>query len=437
MSVSDHNLNDDELVAYLDGELDEQRASEIEQRLRDEPELREKLAELQNTWDLLDTLPQGEARHSFTQTTLEFVFDDAKKEIRRSRKGFSPAAIISIVSVLMLLIGGAIGFFAIDYYRKQPIREIIADLDTIENVDQYLILKDVEFLKLLNEESDLFVSDAEIESLDGETSEDSETLSPQKVSFTLREGIDYINSLDDSQLNELKRKQRLFSEQLSDEQKDHVRSIHQAIHSDPEHEQLMVTLQLYHEWIKSLKSSVRADLLELSPEKRIETIRFLQYQQHQMTFGIEDNFQIPNVDDTSKVYRWMRETIDIGRRDEKGKKAARGKGYRSLSQLLENILAEEVIARELFFTDDRIDLLFDGLSPESQYIIAQCPTYDAKVKLIFQWCRAVAAFRVTANQREAVYRSLTADEKSDLDEMSIESRRRHLDILYWKLKRSR
>ena len=88
MSNETPNLPDDDLVAYLDGELAADRIAEIEQVLRDQPSVRERLAELQNTWHLLDTIPRAQATHSFTRSTLEFVVDDAKKELRKNRKGF-------------------------------------------------------------------------------------------------------------------------------------------------------------------------------------------------------------------------------------------------------------------------------------------------------------------------------------------------------------
>jgi anti-sigma factor RsiW len=68
------NLNDEEradLVAYLDGELDEEAARALEARLANDPQARAEADTLRRTWELLDYLPRAEASTSFTHRTLE------------------------------------------------------------------------------------------------------------------------------------------------------------------------------------------------------------------------------------------------------------------------------------------------------------------------------------------------------------------------------
>src|SRR5436309_6760893 len=67
-------LSDEEradLVAYLDGELDEQAAQALEARLSSDPHARAEADTLRRTWELLDYLPRTEASTSFTHRTLE------------------------------------------------------------------------------------------------------------------------------------------------------------------------------------------------------------------------------------------------------------------------------------------------------------------------------------------------------------------------------
>ena len=45
-----------ELVAYLDGELDAETSTRVEQRLTEDDDYRTQLQQLQRTWDLLDEL---------------------------------------------------------------------------------------------------------------------------------------------------------------------------------------------------------------------------------------------------------------------------------------------------------------------------------------------------------------------------------------------
>src|SRR5438132_13136828 len=61
----------DDLVAYLDGELDEDSARQLEAKLTLDPEARADADALQQTWGLLDYLPRPEPSPSFTHRTLE------------------------------------------------------------------------------------------------------------------------------------------------------------------------------------------------------------------------------------------------------------------------------------------------------------------------------------------------------------------------------
>jgi anti-sigma factor RsiW len=68
------NLSDEDranLVAYLDGELDEQAARALEARLATDAQARAEAEGLRRTWEMLDYLPRAEASTSFTNRTLE------------------------------------------------------------------------------------------------------------------------------------------------------------------------------------------------------------------------------------------------------------------------------------------------------------------------------------------------------------------------------
>jgi hypothetical protein len=60
-----------ELVAYLDGELDDATARKVEMRLATDPAARRKAAALKKTFDLLDYLPRPEPSADFTTRTLD------------------------------------------------------------------------------------------------------------------------------------------------------------------------------------------------------------------------------------------------------------------------------------------------------------------------------------------------------------------------------
>jgi anti-sigma factor RsiW len=80
-------LNEEEratLVAYLDGELNEEASQEFEARLSREPALRAEADALKKTWELLDYLPRPEPSGAFTHRTLERL---AVRETAKLRNG--------------------------------------------------------------------------------------------------------------------------------------------------------------------------------------------------------------------------------------------------------------------------------------------------------------------------------------------------------------
>src|SRR5262249_11991532 len=67
-------LNDDEradLVAYLDGELDEAATQAVEAKIAADPEARAELDALKQTWGMLDFLPKSSPSPNFTNRTTQ------------------------------------------------------------------------------------------------------------------------------------------------------------------------------------------------------------------------------------------------------------------------------------------------------------------------------------------------------------------------------
>jgi hypothetical protein len=79
---------DDELVAYLDGELDPAAARAVEDRLARDPAARDRAAELKKAFDLLDYLPKPEPSPTFTTRTLD--------KLPAVKSGPSPAALPAV-----------------------------------------------------------------------------------------------------------------------------------------------------------------------------------------------------------------------------------------------------------------------------------------------------------------------------------------------------
>ncbi len=83
-------LNDEDranLVAYLDGELDESQAREVETKLSLDPKARAEAEAMRRTWDLLDYLPTPPPSPNFTHRTLDRIA--AQKSSQVGKQGWA------------------------------------------------------------------------------------------------------------------------------------------------------------------------------------------------------------------------------------------------------------------------------------------------------------------------------------------------------------
>src|SRR6185436_1430854 len=71
---------DEEIVAYLDGELDSETEARVVRRLSDDPAYRLRLNQLQQAWDLLDNLRGTEADDEFAASTVAMVALQAEQD---------------------------------------------------------------------------------------------------------------------------------------------------------------------------------------------------------------------------------------------------------------------------------------------------------------------------------------------------------------------
>jgi anti-sigma factor RsiW len=154
----DPDALDEQLVAYLDGELDEATGRQIETLVASDPKLRERLARLGRTWDLLGELESPEVGGKFTESTLDMVAVAAEDEVRARREAMPRLRRRRwAMAGASLLAAGAVGFLAVALL-PDPNRQLLQDLPVLENLEEYRNVDDIQFLRALGD-AKLFTED--------------------------------------------------------------------------------------------------------------------------------------------------------------------------------------------------------------------------------------------------------------------------------------
>ncbi len=143
---------DEQLVAYLDGELDAESSRRIEALLASDAEVRRRLQSLERTWDLLDELDAAPVGEPFTQTTLEMVAVAAHEDVERDRAEAPRRRRRRLLTAGGgLLAAAAAGFLAVVLSAPDPNRQLLEDLPVLENFDEYRQVESIEFLRELRD----------------------------------------------------------------------------------------------------------------------------------------------------------------------------------------------------------------------------------------------------------------------------------------------
>ncbi len=152
-------ITEELLVAYLDGELDEQTAEQVQRGLETDPDLRLRLESLSGSWAMLDELQEPQVKTDFTESTLEVVALGAHSDIDQSRPSGPLQRLGRYLTVAAGLFAACfLGFICVAMFRPDPNRQLLEDLPVVQRLDEYRQIDSVEFLQELRK-SELFSED--------------------------------------------------------------------------------------------------------------------------------------------------------------------------------------------------------------------------------------------------------------------------------------
>ena len=296
--MNDHNpiksdKIEDELVAYLDGELDAAARQQVEERLGRDTTYRSRLQSLQHAWDLLDVLPRTSASESFTRSTVEMVALSAAVDIeglkQTTKKQFRWAWLFGSGGALVVAV---IGYIIVSTMMAIPDRELLCALPVLANLDYYRQAGSMEFLRQLDREGLFSTTDR------GQSG---------MISFVANQSMNdrrkQLLAAPASRLGELQSSQERFRRLSRDEQQ-HMLRIHEELAVDPQAPRLRQASNNMSIGSNRCHRANQPNSAAFHRQTPPEIKRLVKEQEDQQFSRIAQHRPLPP-DDTKVIFTWL------------------------------------------------------------------------------------------------------------------------------------
>jgi len=144
------------LVAYLDGELNDAEARAIATKLTQSMTARREVDALRKTWEMLDLLPRPKAPEDFTARTLTIAEQRAGRgdRVASAASDVARKAGIVLAGALLSIVLLVVGYLLTSRVWPNPSARLARDLSLAESLDEYRDVGSLEFLELLDGSTD-------------------------------------------------------------------------------------------------------------------------------------------------------------------------------------------------------------------------------------------------------------------------------------------
>lgn len=286
---------DEQLVAYLDGELDAEGRERLESQLATDTKLRARLQSLERTWEMLDELDTAPVGEPFTHTTLEMVALAAGEEVERENSD-APRKKRRwwIMSIILLTASVAAGFASVALFTPDPNTRLLEDLPLLERFDSYRYVESVEFLETLRDKGMFAETDGKPESVPALIAADSSAEQRRR----------FLAAMSPDEKEQLRTDEERF-DRLPDEERWRRRRLHEELRADSDAERLETILNRYYAWLTTLPPYNRAELTEMESGKRVKWI--------ENRLRREERRKIESLltgDDVKKIWKWAFDYIE-------------------------------------------------------------------------------------------------------------------------------
>lgn len=289
---------DDDLIAYLDGELDDAAAEAVENQLANDPAARARADEHKKAFDLLDYLPKSEPSATFASRTITRLMPTAGVSGSQTTQPALPRRRVwpeVLTWATLVVLAGVLGFVGVRTWRQAttppPADLPLSDLAVIESLPLYAGVDDIAFLRELDR-SDLFdapTADAPPTRRSSLPPADRERLIEQFRTFTPA------------------RQQQL-------------RTLHQKL-SDPaagDRGPLLRTLEAYAVWLARLPDADRKRVLDAATDERFEAVRQVSEKRWREALPARQQELLKHVENAEERLELLQaiRTEEAGRREE-------------------------------------------------------------------------------------------------------------------------
>ncbi|NIP84234.1 MAG: hypothetical protein GTO03_01185 [Planctomycetales bacterium] len=267
------------VTAYLDGELDVDGARLIEDRLAHDAPFRSQVQSLQQTWELLDRLPQVAADPNFAATTVEMVAVTVRDESPHAAQRFwrrwgRPAGLLvgaALAACLagFLLTSGIAALFTTGGLLADADDRLLQDLPVVEHLDKYLVAEDVQFLRALRAHP----SAARIATTD---------LAPGQQTVLSDEPVERrrarVAQMSPQEKHQLAVNHQRFAA-FPPARQETLRAFHRQLIEDQQREELAGILDAFYQWYQHLAPEQRGELRGRPQAQRLASLDHLLAQQ--------------------------------------------------------------------------------------------------------------------------------------------------------------
>ena len=249
-----------------------------------------------------------------------------------------------------------------------------------------------------------------------------------------------LESLSAEQKEELLRKKERF-DALKEEEKDRLRELHRDIITAPNAARLQRVMSRYTQWLSSLTSAQRSELLTLPADERIDKIKELLKQQENQRFQLYVG-NLP-IEDRDAIYQWLERFITrheseiierlpldvrVRLRDTSDDDARR-------RMLIWGLRRRSDSSDSPYPTSEEFAKLVETLSAETQKQFAQAKTPEEKQNRARDLVRAAIDSRSFPSVSEEDLRKfaagLKAEDRDRLEQLDAEQAKRELRRLYF------